>query len=124
MNIRGQTLAASQYRNPRFHSNGVLKLGRVSRSIPQSEWNTQGGITFCPEIPVSTESRIRVRQTPVYNTVQKLGSNRCGVATELEGESRPDRGSGTTDSFLLSRYNSDTFMAPLIAIANIHDDLT
>src|SRR5437868_8424908 len=125
MNIRRQTLAASQSRNPRFHSNGVLKLGRVSRSIPQSEWNTQGGITFCPEIPVSTESRTRVRQTPVYNTVQKLGSNRCSVAAELEGESRPGHGrSGTTDSFLLSRYNSDIFMVLLIAIANVLDDLT
>jgi hypothetical protein len=74
MNIRRQTLAASQSRNPRFHSNSVLKLGRVSRPIPHSGRNTQGGITFCRN-PMRKESRHRVRQTPVYNMLQKIGSN-------------------------------------------------
>jgi len=74
MNIRRQTLAASQSRNPRFHSNSVLKLGRVSRSIRYSGGTPRVG-SLSARKPVRKESSIGVRQTPVYNMLQKIGSN-------------------------------------------------
>jgi len=71
-----------QSRNPRFHSNGVLKLGRVSRSSRRGERNTQGGTTFCPPfLPAAPKnepspvSERNVGQTPVYNMGEKMGSN-------------------------------------------------
>gem|GEM_PF-5626724 len=63
-------MAMSQSRNPRFHSNGVLKLGRVSRSLHYSEGNTQGGTTFCLVSRCRTRP-LRARQTPVYNMLEK-----------------------------------------------------
>ena len=57
-------MAMSQSRNPRFHSNGVLKLGRVSRSVRDGR-NTQGGTTFCL---VSIQIRTPEQGKPfVYN---------------------------------------------------------
>ena len=49
-------MTMSQSRNPRFHSNGVLKLGRVSRPLRRSERNTQGGTTFCLHVQVQNAS--------------------------------------------------------------------
>jgi hypothetical protein len=69
MNTRRQTLAASQSRNPRFHSDSVLKLGRVSVHPAEREEHP-GWDHFLPEQAVRKEAAPRSGK-PLFITCLK-----------------------------------------------------
>jgi hypothetical protein len=61
--------------NPRFHSNSVLKLGRVTAPPPPKDGRDAQWTTFCPShAGEQLAARKQVRQTPVYNILKMQGS--------------------------------------------------